>query len=370
MLFPAPDPIPLPAPVWLMKGLLLVTLALHFIAVQLLVGGLLASSVWSIFGRRRRDPAMIDAAGAVSFRLPVVMTYVINLGVPPLLFSQVLYGRALYSSTVLIGAWWIAVVGLLMLSYTCLYVMTSRAKSGKAWGWIGLVALLVTVKIGYIYSTNFTLMLRPEAWLEMYRNAPSGTMLNGDDPTVLPRWAFMMAGGLTVGGAGAILLGLKKSLTADAGEFLRRQGGRMVAIGAVAQAALGFWVMGVQPEGIAAKVAENALWRGAEFAWLATVLLAAAAALAVQAKARSAAWHLPATVGLATFLNVASMVLVRDGIRDTTLLSKGFDVWDRAVASNWIVIGAFLALFVVGVVVVAWLASVVARARREEERYA
>ena len=36
-------------------------------------------------------------------RLTVVMTFVINLGVPPLLFAQVLYGRALYTSSVLIG---------------------------------------------------------------------------------------------------------------------------------------------------------------------------------------------------------------------------------------------------------------------------
>ncbi len=28
------------------------------------------------------------------------MTYVINLGVPPLLFAQVLYGRAIYTSSV------------------------------------------------------------------------------------------------------------------------------------------------------------------------------------------------------------------------------------------------------------------------------
>lgn len=369
-MFPGLDPIPLPAPVWLMKGLLLVTLALHFIAVQLLVGGLLASSVWSILGRSRGDQVLKDAAGAVSYRLPVVMTYVINLGVPPLLFTQVLYGRALYTSTVLIGAWWIAVIGLLMLSYTCLYAMTSRAASGKAWGWIGLVALLVVVKIGYIYSTNFTLMLRPEAWVEMYRSAPSGTQMNGSDPTVLPRLAFMMLGGLTVSGAGMMLLGLKRTLSAEAGELLRRQGGRIAAAGALAQAGCAFWVMGVQPEGVAEGIAGSMLWRAAEIGWIATAALVAVAGIAGQAKAKSAAWMLPAATALFAFLNVACTVLVRDGIRDVTLLAKGFDVWERSVASNWIVIGAFLLLFVLGLVVVGWLASVVVRARREEERYA
>lgn len=37
--FPVVDPIPLPAPVWLFKVLLDVTLTLHFAALYLLLGG-------------------------------------------------------------------------------------------------------------------------------------------------------------------------------------------------------------------------------------------------------------------------------------------------------------------------------------------
>jgi len=96
--FPAVDPIPLPAPVWLFKLLHIVTLSLHFVAVEMLLGGLLVAVVLSLF---RGFPNV--AARALARRLTVVMTYVINLGVPPLLFSQVLYGRALYTSSVLIG---------------------------------------------------------------------------------------------------------------------------------------------------------------------------------------------------------------------------------------------------------------------------
>lgn len=39
--FPAVDPIPLPAPVWLLKLLHIVTLTLHFVAMETLLGGLL-----------------------------------------------------------------------------------------------------------------------------------------------------------------------------------------------------------------------------------------------------------------------------------------------------------------------------------------
>ncbi len=58
------------------------------------------------------------------------------------------------------------------------------------------------------------------------------------------------------------------------------------------------------------------------------------------------------------------MTLYRDGIRDATLLSKGFDVWQRTVVTNWSVVVLFLVLFVAGLGVVGWLISVVARAQK------
>ena len=38
------------------------------------------------------------------------------------------------------------------------------------------------------------------------------------------------------------------------------------------------------------------------------------------------------------------LTVYRDGVRDLTLLNKGYDVWDRAVVTNWSVVGLFLVL--------------------------
>ena len=68
MRFPSVDPIPLPAPIWLMKLLSHVTLALHFTAVMMLVGSL-ALIVWHVLrGRARRDGAGYEVG--VSFLDP------------------------------------------------------------------------------------------------------------------------------------------------------------------------------------------------------------------------------------------------------------------------------------------------------------
>ncbi len=121
--FPAVDPIPLPAPIWLFKLLHIVTLALHFVAVEMLLGGLLLAVLLSLF---RNSPHALTTASALARRLTIVMTFVINLGVPPLLFAQVLYGRALYTSSVLIGLYWISIIAILTFSYCLLYRFTER----------------------------------------------------------------------------------------------------------------------------------------------------------------------------------------------------------------------------------------------------
>ena len=73
-----------------------------------------------------------------------------------------------------------------------------------------------------------------------------------------------------------------------------------------------------------------------------------------------------ASVLVAVLLEIM-LVVYRDAVRDLTLLSKGYNVWDRSVATNWSVVGLFLILFVAGLGVVGWLISVVARAQKTME---
>jgi hypothetical protein len=49
--------------------------------------------------------------------------------------------------------------------------------------------------IAMIYSTTMTLMLRPEVWQQMYAASARGHT-SPSDPTLMPRWLFMLTGGL------------------------------------------------------------------------------------------------------------------------------------------------------------------------------
>lgn len=367
--FPALDPIPLPAPVWLFVALHTVTLALHFFAVHFLVGGLTLATVWSAWGRMRKDPVLLNTSGLIAHRLPVVMTYVINFGVPPLLFTQVLYGRALYTSSVLIGAWWIAVIALLMISYSSLYIMARNADASRFSGWAGLIALVVILKIGMIYTTNMTLMLRPDLWTEIYRTSPQGLTIGTGDATVMPRWLFMMVGSVGVCGIALTFLSMKSNLYEGVGPFLRAWAGRLIAAFTVVQIGLGIWVYRALPADVQRGLGDEMFYRACGVLWLATAVVLILLGGIMSMKG-AGSWKFTAALGLASFANVVSMVLVRDGIRFVSLGLAGFDIWDRAVSTNWSTVILFLILFVAGLGVMGWLISVVARAKPVDERYA
>jgi hypothetical protein len=371
--FPAVDPIPLPAPIWLLKLLHIVTQALHFVAVEMLLGGLLLAVLLSLF---HSSTLATVTARALARRLTVVMTFVINLAVPPLLFSQVLYGRALYTSSVLIGLYWISIIGLLMLVYWLLYCFTARLEAGKSAWWVGLSAWVLAGWIARLLATNMTLMLRPEAWRNMYSASAMGAYLPTGDPTLTPRWLLMLAGGLFIGGLWLVYLAGRKTFTPEQSQFVTKLAGKVAAGFGLVYLAAGLWAASVQPAVVKSMLVTPPagyefykFFGFAGYGWIALVAVAVlVAAIAGFGKFSTGllgvfSWT---AVLLAVLIEIAFTVY-RDGVRDLTLLSKGYNVWDRAVETNWWVVGLFLVLFVAGLGVIGWLISVVARARKTME---
>ena len=342
--FPLPDPIPLPAPVWLLKTLHLTTMSLHFVTVELLLGGLLVATLLNLLGR---SPESRTAAAALSRRLPIVMTFVINLGVPPLLFAQVLYGRALYTSSVLMGVAWILVIPLLMLCYWLLYRFTARVEAGRKGWWLGLLAWLTAGSVAKIYSSNMTLMLRPEAWPAMYAHSAAGAQLPTGDPTLMARWLFMLGGGLMITGLWMLYLAGRSTFGEGHKRYLATLGGSLAAGMAVVQVFSALHVVNVQPDAVRAALGSNSLYVVSGWVWGAAVALAVALGAIAAVRRAAPAWIVWSAPGVA-LLTMAGMAVYRDGIRDVTLSIKGFNVWDRVVDTNWSVVALFLVLFVAG----------------------
>ncbi|MCX7872588.1 MAG: hypothetical protein N2487_04815 [Verrucomicrobiae bacterium] len=365
--FPAVDPIPLPAPVELFKILHNVTLALHFIAVQMVIGGLLISIVIGFLARNSNGDRTLQrksVAEALATRLPVAMTYLINFGVPPLLFLQVLYGRQFYTSSVLIGMFWIAVIFLLMGAYFHLYRYAGDFEIKKISWWKALVAFVLIIAIAKIYSTVMTLMLRPEVWQKMYATSTAGVKLPPHDPTLLPRWLFMITGGLVAGGLWMIWLTGSKNVEEAAKPYFSSLGGKVAAVGVILHVLTGILAIKAQPPAVYASLNSNALFKAAGFIWGAAML-----GILVFSIWRGAGGKPSRFIGLILiFVGTLGAVVCRDGIRDITLVQKGFNVMERTIYTNWYVVGIFLITFVVGLVAVGWLISVMMRAKQISQK--
>lgn len=366
--FPNADPIPLPAPVWLFKLLSLLTLGLHFSAVMILVGSLCLVIYLNAKAHRKQDAAALKASHVLARQLPTVMTFVINLGVPPLLFLQVLYGRMIYSSSVLIGAFWISVIGLVMLAYWLIYrcVDAFEAKK-KAWPY-ALASLLAVLFIGNIYSMNMTLMLHPEVWRAMYQKSPTGTQSYHDSMTGL-RLGFVLCGGPLFGGLWASLLSNLKHVSQDVKVVLRKAGAIPALLGGVGMVVFGYLILSGQPADVQQTLSANMLAKVGSILCAVTAL--AAGALGLLQASRTQSTFIVSLLGtVAAFLAAATGGIVRDGIRDATLLTKGFDVNAGTVYPNWSVLIAFFLLFVVMLGIVIWLLSVVHKATPPQKEVA
>jgi len=203
----------------------------------------------------------------------------------------------------------------------------------------------------------------------MYSASAAGKFLPTGDPTLEPRWLLMLAGGLFIGGLWMVYLAARSTFTADEKRFVAGIGGKVAAVFGIVYLAAGLWAAHVQPEVVKAGLASHPLYKFAGFAgygWLALVVVAVLLGAFAGFGKIASGWLAWAAV-LVVVLTEIMFTVYRDGVRDLTLLSKGYDVWNRVVVTNWSVVLLFLVLFVAGVGVIGWLVSVVARAKKVME---
>ena len=352
-----------------MKALSLLTLSLHLVCVQLLIGSLVAILCFSLSGSGSNSAARKTAAHVLARRTTLIMTYVINLGIPPLLFAQVLYGRALYTSSVLMAAFWISIIPLLMACYWLLYRIVDRTSRGVSPILQTVLALGLAMSVGRLLSYNMTLMLRPEVWYGMYARTATGTHLPPSDPTSTPRWAFVMIGSLLATGLWMILHSGLQTIEDDTKALLRKTGAVLALLGGLGEITLGYLVFAAQPSYVQIGLQSNAFYKVSAMIWAAGAVIAVLLSL-TRINAKTYNLWLTLVGCVSGFLSLAGAVLVRDGIRDLTLGHKGFDVWDRHVVSNWGVLGIFFALFVITLGVIGWLLLVMRQAKPISEQVA
>ena len=187
---------------WL-QFLLLLTFPLHLLAMNAMLGGLAVAVVEHLRGGDVRR----QLAHRIAVALPLVIAFVVNLGVAPLLFVQVLYGQFFYSSSILMGSFWLLIIPVLIVAYYGAYLYDFRfQRLGAAGPWLAAAVFLLLALVGFFLANNMLLMVLPERFGEYFIHR-GGSLLVFTHPEFWPRFLHMVFGALAMGGLFVSLLG-------------------------------------------------------------------------------------------------------------------------------------------------------------------
>lgn len=340
LLIPATDTLSVP---WgWFQFLLMLTFPLHLIAMNAMLGTALIAFIAQLLPGRNFRPLSHELAKV----LPFMVAFTINLGVAPLLFINVLYGNIFYTSTVLMGMFWLAVIPMLIIAYYIAYIYDfSFAKLGSLALPVILAVLLLLLLVGFIFSNNMTMMIYPESWLRWF-GKPNGTLLNLSDPTLPSRYLHMMTGALGVGG---LFVALYSST------LLKHENG-VAAAGTRLGMQLFTWMTGLQfifGLWFLLALSPGAMKRFMGGDLLSTVLLATGFVLAIASIITGYRRKVLTSVWL-TIPLMYVMAFMRDSVR-TGYLAPYFDVAKTPVQIQWSPLLFFLLTLVVGLGVIAWM---------------
>ncbi len=359
---PPLDAMPVPAPIWLLKGLLWVTFAIHLVLMNLTLGGSLLSAVYAFKGKERD----LDVSRKLAKTLPFAMPFTITFGVAPLLFVQVLYGPLFYSATILMATPFLAVIADLIVAYYLMYLLGWKWKSlGRLQGYLATLVFLMLGYVGFTFSNVYTLLTSPDRFRALYLADPTGMHFNLADGTVIPRFLHMLLAAVAVTGLYIAYLGQRRlKLEPELGRWQFKSGITWFAGATVANFGVGvWWLVALPREGMLTFMGGSGLATGA----FAIGLVAALAALMVALLGINSLRPMPKLMGAVHFLTltIVCMVLMRDALRDQ-LLKPFYNVWSQPTEPQSVAIGLFLVLFVLGLAVCVWLLRAARKAAKEK----
>jgi hypothetical protein len=198
----------------LITTLHILTLTLHFIAMNFLFGGVI---IVLHAGLRKRwdDPTLLKFVRL----FPAAMAATVTLGVAPLLFLQMVYPKQVYAAAIVSAWFWLGVIGAVIVAYYALYRSSLR---GERTGKVSLPALVLAlaglVYVSVVYSSVFAMAERPGLIHSLYAQDQSGLVFNPALGDFVLRWLHMLLGAVTVGGFFVGMLGRNEPATYQTGK--------------------------------------------------------------------------------------------------------------------------------------------------------
>lgn len=341
----------IPIPWGWFEALSILTLVLHLLLMNTLVGGgvitlvnHLRSGGSSLIGRDMKN------------KLPVLMAFTVNFGIAPLLFVQVLYGSFIYTSQILMAFYVMGIIAMLIIGYYAIYIYRGTfTGEGSSAVWPLVVALLAILGTGFVFVNIMTMMLNPGQWTAWFDQA-NGSLLATGDATFWPKFLHMINGALAVGGLFIALLWHFK----PAGTEKRKE---HIALGldwfkyaTLIQFLVGLWFFLSLPSFV------QGVYLGGNA--LATTALALAILLAAGAVFFAFRRNVLLTLG-AALLTVVLMVITRAFMRASYLDQVNYSPASLPVTGELSSFILFAVTLVIGLALAAWMLLTYSKVQKE-----
>ena len=329
----------LSAPLWLVTVLHILTLTLHFVAMNFLLGGVLIT-IFAAIRRRWDDPTLKKFARM----FPAAMAATITLGVAPLLFLQLVYHRQVYAAAIVSGWFWLLIIGVVIVAYYALYRTALKAeRTGKISVAALVLALAGLIYVSLAYSSIFSMAERPNQIHALYAANQSGWIWNPATGDWVLRWLHMVLGAVTVGGFIVGMIGRDQPEAYALGKQFFVGGMVLAALAGMA------YLLSLLPY-LAAFMHTPAIWA------LTVGVLLSLGSLHFFFKRNFC------VSGTMLFVSMLTMVYARHVVRLLKLAGQ-FDPASWRVAPQWSVFALFLVCFVAMLVVVGYMIWLVIRAK-------
>jgi hypothetical protein len=334
-----------PGPYWLFTILHWLLFTLHLIAMDILFGGLLLLLLVKTGSMRQQlFPAMTKL-------FPTIMAATITLGVAPLLFLQVIYGKFFYSASIVSGYNWFLIVPVVIIVYCLLYLTALGERlSDTVKPRLLLLAVIGLVYISYTFTMISDLAEKPHLWAGLYLSSPAGLSLNPSIGETIFRWLHMVAGAAAVAGVFVQLLSLyNKKVKGD--RALLKFGGRMFMMG-ISAAAIMALIYLITLDSVTLK--SFLLSPGLHAIIFAVVLNIIALVLTFKTSSSESPHMKVWTSAVLVFIGVFCMVIARHILR-RIFLAGHFDAAALEINPQWSVFTLFFMVFIAGMITLYWM---------------
>lgn len=156
--------------------------------MNFMLGGAFLAAFFLLKGLKDKSSFEYRIGRGLVNGLPIYTSVAITQGIVPLLFVQLIYGPMFYTSSVLMAAPWFSIIFILLAAYFLVYVVVYKCiptaaeaaadAKAEAKSKLGPILLFITIglmlTVGFFFSNNMTLMLRPDTWMQLYQHSANG----------------------------------------------------------------------------------------------------------------------------------------------------------------------------------------------------